>query len=48
MEKPEGKGLFRITNCGWKDNIENDIKQMGWEVLDGMDVFQDTDIWRLF
>jgi hypothetical protein len=48
VKKPELKGLFRRTNYGWKDVIEKDIKEIEWEVLDGMDVFQDTDIWLLF
>ena len=43
-----GKGLFRGNNYGWMNNIEKDIKEIEWEVLDGIDVFQNTDIWRLF
>jgi hypothetical protein len=48
VEKAEEKGPFRRTNCRWKDNIEKDIKEIGWEALEGIDVFQDADIWGLF
>ena len=28
--------------------MEKDIKEIGWELLDEIDVFQDMGIWQLF
>jgi hypothetical protein len=29
--KPELKGLLGRPKCSWEDNIEMDLKEMGWK-----------------
>jgi hypothetical protein len=30
----------------WVDNIKMDLREIGWEVVDWIDVAQDSDNWR--
>jgi hypothetical protein len=44
--KPEGKGpLGRLTRR-WEDNIKMDIQEVGWEVMNWIELDQDRDRWR--
>jgi hypothetical protein len=38
--KPEGK------RCRREDNIKNDLRKIGWGVMDWIDLAQDRDQWR--
>jgi hypothetical protein len=46
MGKPEGKrplgGLIRM----WVDNIKMDLREIGWDGMDWIDLVQDRDQWR--
>jgi hypothetical protein len=44
--KPEGTrplGRFRLR---WVDNIKMDLREIGWDDMDLIDVAQDRDQWR--
>jgi hypothetical protein len=46
--KPEGKGALRITGFKWEDNINMDLKQVGWVGVDWIQVDQDSvQLWVL-
>jgi len=32
--KPEGKRPFEKPRCFWEDNIETDLREIGWEGID--------------
>jgi hypothetical protein len=46
--KPEGKSPMGRPRCMWVDNIKIDLREMGWDGMDWIDVAQDTDQWRVF
>ena len=35
MGKPEGKRPLGRLRCRWKDNINMDLQEVGWEVWTG-------------
>jgi hypothetical protein len=39
--KPEGRPRRR-----WMDNIKTDLREIGWEGMDWIDLDQDSDQWR--
>jgi hypothetical protein len=44
--KPDGKrppGIFRRR---WEDNIKMDLRDIGWDGMDWIDVVWDMDQWR--
>jgi hypothetical protein len=41
--KPEGK---RPLGRKWVDNIKMDLREIGWDGVDWMDMAQDRDKWR--
>jgi hypothetical protein len=43
---PDGRSSLGRTRCRWKDNVKIDLKEMGWEGVDWMDLAQDRDWWR--
>ena len=46
MRKPEEKRP--LWRCRWKHNIKMDVKEMGWEGVDWMDLAQDRDkLWAV-
>jgi hypothetical protein len=45
MGKPEGKRPLERRIRRWVDNIEMDIRKIGW---DGMDVAQDVAFTRMY
>jgi hypothetical protein len=44
--KPEGKRPLGRPTRRWVDNIKMDLRQIGWDGRDSMDLAQDRDQWR--
>jgi hypothetical protein len=44
--KPEGKRPLGRPRLRWMDNIKMDIREIGWDIVDWMDMAQDRDQWR--
>jgi hypothetical protein len=41
--KPEGNRPIGRPGRRWEDNIKNDLKEIGWEVVYWIDLVQDRD-----
>jgi hypothetical protein len=46
VRKPEGKRPLARPRCRWEDNIKIDLREIGWDGLDWVDLAQDRDQWR--
>jgi hypothetical protein len=44
--KPEGKRPLGRPRRRWVDNIKTDLREIGRDGVDWMDMAQDTDQWR--
>jgi hypothetical protein len=44
--KPEGKKPVRKPRHRWVDNIKIDLREIGWDGMDWIDLAQDRDQWR--
>jgi hypothetical protein len=44
--KPEGKRLLGRPRRRWVDNIKMDLREIGWDSMDWIDLAQDRDQWR--
>jgi hypothetical protein len=44
--KPEGKRSLGRPRRRWVDDIEMDLREIGWDGVDWIDVAQDRDHWR--
>jgi hypothetical protein len=44
--KPEGKRPLGRPRRRWVDNIEMDLREIGWVGVDWIDLAQDRDQWR--
>jgi len=44
--KPEGKRPHARPMHRWECNINIDLKEMGWEGMDWINLVQDMDKWR--
>jgi hypothetical protein len=44
--KPEGKRPLGRPRRRWVDNIKMDLREMGWDEADWMDIAQDRVKWR--
>jgi hypothetical protein len=44
--KPEGKRPLERPRRRWVDNIKMDLREIGWEGMDWIDLAQDSDQWR--
>jgi hypothetical protein len=44
--KPEGKRPLGRPRRRWVDNIKMDLREIGWDGVHWMDMFQDRDQWR--
>jgi hypothetical protein len=44
--KPKGKRPLGRPRRSWKDNIRMDLRDIGWGVMDWIDMAQDWDRWR--
>jgi hypothetical protein len=43
---PEGKRSVGRTRLRWVDNIKMDLREIGWDGMDWIDLAQDRDKWR--
>ena len=46
MGNPEGKRPIRRSSRKWEDNIKMDIREVGCESMEWMELAQDRDRWR--
>jgi hypothetical protein len=44
--KPEGKRPLRRPRRRWVDNINMDLREIGWDGVDWIDRAQDREQWR--
>jgi hypothetical protein len=44
--KPEGRRRLGRPRRRWEDNIKMDLREVGWEGIDWIDLAQDRDGWR--
>jgi hypothetical protein len=44
--KPEGKRPLGRRRRSWVDNIKIDLREIGWDGVDWIDMAQDRDQWR--
>jgi hypothetical protein len=44
--KPEGKRPLGSPRRRWVDNIKLDIREIGWDGMDWIELAQDRDQWR--
>jgi hypothetical protein len=45
--KPEGKRSLGRPRRRWVDNIKIDLREVGWDDMDWIDLAQDRDQWRV-
>jgi hypothetical protein len=43
LGKPEGKRPLGRPRCRWVDNMKMDLREIGWEGVDWIDMAQDRD-----
>jgi hypothetical protein len=43
---PEGKIPLGRPRCRWVDNIIMDLREIGWDCIDWIDLAQNRDQWR--
>jgi hypothetical protein len=46
VRKPEGKRSLGRRRHRWVDNIKIDLREIGWDGMDWIDLAQDGDQWR--
>jgi hypothetical protein len=46
VEKPEGKRPPERPTCMWVDNIKIELREIGWDGMDWIELAQDIDQWR--
>jgi hypothetical protein len=46
MGKPDGKRPRGRPRRRWVDNIKMDLREIGWDGMDWIDLAQDRDQWR--
>jgi hypothetical protein len=46
--KPEGKRPLGKTRRRWVVNVDMDLREIGWDGMDWIDVAQDMDQWSAF
>jgi hypothetical protein len=44
--KPEGESSLGRQRRRWADNIKMDLREIGWDDADWIDLAQDKDQWR--
>jgi hypothetical protein len=44
--KPKGKKPLGRPRLRWVDNIKMDLREIGWDDVDWIDMAQDRDKWR--
>jgi hypothetical protein len=45
--KPEGKRPLGRPRCRWVDNIKMNLREIGWDGVDWIDMTQNMDQWRV-
>jgi hypothetical protein len=45
--KPEGKRSLGGIGLGWVDNIKIDLREIGWDGTEWIDLAQDRDQWKV-
>jgi hypothetical protein len=45
--KPEGNGPLGRPRRKWEDNIKMDVRDIGWDGIERIDLAQDKDQWRV-
>jgi hypothetical protein len=43
--RPEGKRTLGRRSSRWEDNIKMDLKEVGWRLMDWIDLTLDRDMW---
>jgi hypothetical protein len=46
VEKSEGKRPLGRPRCRWADSIKMDLREIGWDGMDRIDLAWDRDQWR--
>jgi hypothetical protein len=46
--KPEGRRPLGRPRHRWVDSIKMDVREIGWDGIDWIDLAQDRDQWRAF
>jgi hypothetical protein len=46
VQNPEGKGPVGRPRRRWLGNIKVDLREIGWDGVDWIDMSQDRDPWR--
>jgi hypothetical protein len=44
--KPDGKRPLRRPRCRWVNNIKTELREVGWDGIDWIDLAQDRDQWK--
>jgi hypothetical protein len=44
--KPKGKGPLGRPRCRWLNNIKMDLREIGWDGMDWINLAQDREQWR--
>jgi hypothetical protein len=44
--KPEGKKPLGRLRCRWVDSLKLDLREIGWDGMDWIDLALDRDQWR--
>jgi hypothetical protein len=44
--RPEGKRPLGRPRRRWVDNIKMDLRKIGWDDMDWIDLLEDTEQWR--
>jgi hypothetical protein len=47
VRRPEGKRTLGRPRRKWEDNIKIDLREIGWDGMDWIDLAQDRDQWRI-
>jgi hypothetical protein len=47
MGKPEGKGPLRRPRGRWMDNFKMELREIGWDGIDWIDLASNRDHWRV-
>jgi hypothetical protein len=47
VEKPEGKRPLGRHRRRWEDNIKMDVREIGWSVMEWIDLDQERDQWKV-
>jgi hypothetical protein len=44
--KSEGKRPLGRQRCRWVDSIKIDVREIGWDIMNRIDLAQDRDQWK--